>query len=254
MLEASYSNWNAAWNFIVPTVTQHFWPIISPFSTRLPILFFISFQHTWWIAWTLTTSVASCLIDLIELEGALNRPFCILYTGCIACGSWVGMVDENSPTRPPFSCRLDWGQRDPKLRGTSFPPSIVEFNFCPKLYSRNPRFLLADCCPKNFRTSCIFIFHVLPPLAFLFRFPRPQTARFPSISHGPSNSPSAGSAGGFRLLTVPCTEKCSSKKFGKCYTIIIYPSGPKTIKKNVFLEKMIIWVWICSQQFQCTMF
>ena len=99
---------------------------------------------------------------------------------------------------------------------------------------------------KNFRTSSILIFHVLPPLAVLFRFPRPKTARFPSISHGPSNSPSCGSAGGFRLLTVPCTEKCSSKKFGKCYTIIIYPSGPKTIKKNVFLEKTIIWVWICS--------
>ena len=121
-----------------------------------------------------------------------------------------------------------------------FPPalsnSIFVRNFIPEIQD----FFWLIVVQKTSELPVIFIFHVLPPLAFLFRFPRPQTARFPSISHGPSNSPSAGSAGGFRLLTVPCTEKCSSKKFGKCYTIIIYPSGPKTIKKNVFLEKTII--------------
>ena len=96
-------------------------------------------------------------------------------------------------------------QGDPKLRGTSF-PQHCRIQFFPKPCSRNPRFLLADVCPKNFTTSSIFSFHLLPPLAFVFRFPRPKTARFPSISHGPSNSPSCGSAGGFRLPTIPCTE------------------------------------------------
>lgn len=59
------------------------------------------------------------------LKSSMLHPFHRMYSMWVL--SWHGGW-EFTDTSSPFSCRLDWGQRDPKLWGTSLPQhSRIQF-------------------------------------------------------------------------------------------------------------------------------
>ena len=103
------------------------WPIISP-------------QHSHPLLHLLPAHLVNCMdpFDICPKLPCWKGPLIVYFIlhplrrmYSRACELWLGMVNENSPYVLSVSCRLNWGQRDPKLEGaggTSF-PQHVEFNF-----------------------------------------------------------------------------------------------------------------------------